>query len=279
MKTNQLMSVRLGDLGTVSIYHKSFMGNVADIMAIGNLQREQKGLRVINIREILRTQSFWEFVVSCHNAGIGINSNSAVTADLKNMDNSKSHATWELKNMDNSNCVVTTQLKIDFDSIKDDKNQIQYSKLINKFPHLIQSKKGRYGGTYMHLYLLLEVATRLDADLKVQIYKTFVEGKILEHRDMGGENFKKLNKAIDTLPDRTPELKPNGNKGCYINVAKKIRQKLDIIDTPHGYNEEEHSDIIQQKREQIEDRLVSMIEVGLIQSYPQLMQVIEKLKI
>jgi len=267
MKTNMLMEIRLGDLGTVSIYHKSFMGNVADIMAIGNLQREQKGLRVIKIDEILRTQSFWEFVVSCHNAGIGSNSNSVVTTDLKdieNIGNFKSHDSWELK--------------IDFDSIKKEKGFIQYSKLINQFPHLIQSKKGRYGGTYMHLYLLLEVATRLDSDLKVQIYKTFVEGKILEHRDMGGDNFKKLNKAIDTLPDRSPELKPKDNKGCYINVAKEIRQKLDILSS-HGYNEKEHSDIIQKKREQIEDRLVSMIEVGLIQSYPQLIDVIEKLKI
>jgi len=276
MKTNQLMNVRLGIFGTVEIFHKTQMGKVSDIMAIGNLQRELKGLRIIKIEEILRTQSFWEFVVSCHNAGIGINSNSVVTTDLKNMDNSNSAVTAELKNMENSKCVETPTIKIDFDSIKDKDNKIQYSKLINKFPHLIQSKKGRYGGTYMHLYLLLEVATRLDSDLKVEIYKTFIEGKILEHRDAGGEAFKRLNKAIDTLPDRQPHLKPKGNKGVYINVAKMIREKLAIIDTK-GYNEDEHDKIIQEKREEYINKLVTTIELGLVTSYPQLKEVIKKL--
>jgi len=262
MKTNQLMNVRLGNYGTVEIFHKTQVGKVSDIMAIGNLQRELKGLRIIKIEEILRTQSFWEFVVSCHNAGIGINSNSAVTAELKNMKISKYGE--------------TPTIKIDFDSIKDKDNKIQYSKLINKFPHLIQSKKGRYGGTYMHLYLLLEVATRLDSDLKVEIYKTFIEGKILEHRDNGGEAFKRLNKAIDTLPDRQPHLKPKGNKGVYINVAKMIREKLAIIDTK-GYNEDEHDRIIQEKREEYINKLVMLIEMGFVTSYPQLKETIKKL--
>ena len=262
MKTNQLMNVRLGVFGTVEIFHKTQIGKVSDIMAIGNLQRELKGLRPINIREILRTQSFWEFVVSCHNAGLGINSNCVVTTQLKNSDNSK--------------CGEIPTVRINFDSIRDDRGRIEYSKLINKFPHLIQSKKGRYGGTYMHLYLLLEVATRLDSDLKVEIYKTFVEGKILEYRDNGGEAFKKLNKAIDTLPDRQPHLKPKGNKGVYINVAKMIREKLSIIDS-RGYNEDEHDKLIQEKREEYINKLISFIEVGFIISYPQLKETIKKL--
>jgi len=276
MKTNQLMNVRLGVFGTVEIFHKTQIGKVSDIMAIGNLQRELKGLRPIKIDEILRTQSFWEFVVSCHNAGLGVNSNYGEFPYLKNSDNSNSPDTGELKNSDNSNYGETPTIKIDFDSIKDNKGRIEYSKLINKFPHLIQSKKGRYGGTYMHLYLLLEVATRLDSDLKVEIYKTFVEGKILEHRDNGGEAFKRLNKAIDTLPDRQPHLKPKGNKGVYINISKMIREKLSIIDTK-GYNEEEHNEIVQKKRDEYIKKLISFIEMGFIISYPQLKETIKRL--
>ena len=57
-------------------------------------------------------------------------------------------------------------------------------------------------GTWLNLYLLLDLAEWLDIDLWYEVKKTFVEGKILEYRDNGGEAFKALNDAIDTLPDR-----------------------------------------------------------------------------
>jgi hypothetical protein len=40
------------------------------------------------------------------------------------------------------------------------------------------------------LYILLKIASMLDKDLEVRIYKVFIENKILLYRDLGGDNFK-----------------------------------------------------------------------------------------
>ena len=97
----------------------------------------------------------------------------------------------------------------------------------------------------------------------------------LEHRDDDVEAFTFLNKAIDTLPDRTPTLKPKGNKSCYINVAKMLNNKLDLYGK--GYNGTDANTLIQAKKEQYENNLVFAIRIGLITSYTELKSAIEKL--
>jgi len=42
----------------------------------------------------------------------------------------------------------------------------------------------------------------LSPKLELEIYEVFIKSKILELRDLGGDNFILLNRAIDTLPDR-----------------------------------------------------------------------------
>ena len=68
---------------------------------------------------------------------------------------------------------------------------------------LITTKRGKGGGTWAHLYILLDAAARLDPQFKHKMYKTFVEGKLLQWRDDGGDEFINLNIAIDAyLPER-----------------------------------------------------------------------------
>ena len=50
---------------------------------------------------------------------------------------------------------------------------------------LIRTKRGKGGGTWAHLYILLDAAARLDPQFKHKMYKTFVEGKLLQWRDDG----------------------------------------------------------------------------------------------
>jgi len=242
MKTNQMMNVPINKDLTIRIGHITRMGRVDEVMAYGNLLRELRGLRPIELKQILQTRDFWEFVIAM---------NTAIENDKFKKNNPKvDYSTFDIYS--------------DYSQLEkyiDDKGRVKYSELIKQFPTLIKSVRGgkvEDRGHYMHLNLLLKLATILDKDLEAQIYMIFIEKKILEHRDAGGENFKRLNRAIDTLPDRSKELKPKGNKGCYINVAKLIRKKLDILDTK-GYNEKEHNAFIQEKRERIEDKLVSFI--------------------
>ena len=246
MKSNQMMEVRINEDLSFQIGHKTRMGKVDNILAYGNLLREQRGLDTIEMKEILRRKDFWEYIISVN--------------------------TLHIKSKEGNSHFEFFSDFTKLDEYKDSKGRIQYSNLIKEFPNLIKSQKGgkvENRGYWMDLHILLKVAAILDSDLEAQIYDIFINGHILELRDKGGNQFLKLNKAIDTLPDRTPELKPNGNKGCYIQVAKLIRDKLNILST-HGYNEREHNIKVQELRAKIEDFSVKMIEMKMVNSYDEL---------
>jgi len=67
------------------------------------------------------------------------------------------------------------------------------------------------------LPVALKISSLMSAEFEAVIYRVFIEGQLLKLRDDGGNNFKKLNRAIDLyLPER--ELK-SGNRGCYINLS------------------------------------------------------------
>jgi len=156
---------------------------------------------------------------------------------------------------------------------KTDEGKIQYGELIKQFPNLIQSKRGKYGGTWAELYILLKIASMLDKDLEVEIYQVFIEENLLSLRDIGGDYYKELNMVINTLPDR----KDKNNHGIYIQIAKQFREKLEIIDTK-GYNEEEHNAFVQDTRAKWLNNLIFSIETELVTSYKQLTKILEKLK-
>jgi len=265
MKTNQTMCVRLGNYGTVTIGHLTRMGSADEILAIGNQIREEKGLKPKKLDTYLRRKETWEKIIKLYNV--------SVEDDSKNflVNSPKSFSA-------NAEKLLYTTLD---DLPQDTQGRIKYTEVLKtqQLNHIIKIQnrgKLQNRGTWFEVTLLLDLATWLDVDLWYEVYSTFIEGKILEYRDAGGEAFKKLNKAIDTLPDRQPHLKPKGNKGVYINVAKMIRKKLDIFDTK-GYNEDEHDKIIQEKREEYINKLISFIEIGFITSYPQLKETIKKL--
>lgn len=76
--------------------------------------------------------------------------------------------------------------------------------------------RGRYGGTYGHLLLGIKLATWLDKDFEVEIYKTFIEKQILEKRVEGISSHKDL---MDTIKEWCD------NRGCpalYQNVNYNI---------------------------------------------------------
>ncbi len=72
MKTDQKMVVQLGN-ATVKIHHKTMMGSLNDILAIGNSYRLAKGLRELELKEYLYRESTWELIEATENK---INENS-----------------------------------------------------------------------------------------------------------------------------------------------------------------------------------------------------------
>jgi len=248
MKTNQIMQVKIGNFGTITIGHKTKMGDVSQVIEIGNISRKEKGLETATLDSLLKKQSLWEFIIS-RNTQKAVHSNSSDSEELK--------------------------IKSDYsflNEFKTQKGEIQYSKLMKKYPKLIKSRRGRYGGTQAELFILLKIASMLDKDLEVEIYRVFIEEKLLDWRDLGGDYFKEFNAIIDTLPDR----KDQPNQHIYILFAQIIREKLEITDTK-GYNLQAHNSRIQQRRSEYLKSLTDMVNVGLITNYQQLKDVFIRL--
>ncbi len=158
---------------------------------------------------------------------------------------------------------------------KNSSGKIDYAKLIKKFS-VIKSQRGgkpENRGVWANLFILLKASTYLSPKLELEIYEVFIKSKILELRDLGGDNFILLNRAIDTLPDR----KGKNNRGVYIQIAKQFREKLELVNTK-GYNIKEAIAEIQEKRSKWEANLIAMIETELITSYEQLKMILDKLK-
>lgn len=159
-------------------------------------------------------------------------------------------------------------------SKKDNGKKVKYGEVIKKFS-VIKSQRGgkpENRGVWANLHILLKGAMYLSPKLEYEVIDVFLNSKILFFRDLGGDNFKEFNRIIDTLPDRADK----NNNGVYIQVSLLIRKKLEILDTK-GYNREGHNAIIQKNRSEYLSNLTSMVKVGLITSYPQLKEMIEKL--
>lgn len=135
---------------------------------------------------------------------------------------------------------------------------------------LITTKRGKGGGTWAHLYILLDAAARLDPQFKHQMYKTFVEGKILQWREDGGDEFINLNIAIDAY---LPEREGKENTGIFIQVAKQLKAK--ILSPDDTWNTASFPQL--EKRAKLEKDLCNYLRLGMIRNYEHLKEVIEKI--
>ena len=250
MKTNQFMNVRINDDLIIQIYHKSKLGKVDEVLTYGNFLREQRGLRPLEMKNILKKQDFWEFVIARN------------TQSYKEVFKSQS-SKFELWN----NARIDSDYSILDNYRGSNKSEIKYKELIKEFPRLIKSQRGgkvEKRGYWLDLYLLLKVGAMLDKDLEVQIYDTFIKGKILEHRDEGGVAFKNFNKVADMylLSNESEDFK----KSYYRHISVIVRQKLDITKN-WGYNESDHIALKQKLRVKIYETASSLIKMGMLTDY------------
>jgi hypothetical protein len=166
-------------------------------------------------------------------------------------------------------CVVEHELGL---STQDDSRDLSDTTNTIKSP-LIKTKKGRYGGTWAHLYILLDAAMYLDAKLRLDIIKIFIEGKLLEWRDKSGNEFISLNITMDTyLPDRDL-VDAEKRKWLYINVATAIKNKVKPNDD--SWNTASHEQLAQ--RADYEKRLIDLLKMGVVKDENHLLEMISKL--
>jgi hypothetical protein len=141
MKTNQMMTVKIGHEHTVQIGHLTKMGNLNDILKIGNLYRKEKGLKEITLEEYLRRSETWEFIIE-------VEQKYGKTANR------------------------------DFPSLeKDEKNRIVYGQYMNQFS-VIKSQKGgkpENRGVWANLQIMLDLAIYLSATLRLEMIDIFIK--------------------------------------------------------------------------------------------------------
>jgi len=241
MQTNQDMKVKIGN-GLIKIGHLTQMGKLNDIFEIGNDYRIKENKKPKKIEQFLKSPDTWEFIIEVERKY--------------------------------GNATQTSISDVCLSEYRSESGEMRYSELIKKLS-VIKSQRGgkpENRGIWTNLQILLKGAMYLSPKLELEVIDVFLDSKILYFRDIGGDNFKVLNKYIDTLPDRIGK----NNKGIYIQIALILRNKLEIFETK-GYNEEEHNALIQKKRSEYLQSLTDMIKVGFIRNYNQLKDILRKL--
>lgn len=136
---------------------------------------------------------------------------------------------------------------------------------------LVRSGRGKTARTMAHISVGILLAEQISPHFHAMVHKVFIEGKLLEFRDLGGTEFKELNLAIDSyLPER--ELK-GSNKGIFINVAKLLRGKI------LGESDDWQNATVSQThlRYDYEKQLSQMLRLGVVRNYDHLKELIGKL--
>ena len=135
---------------------------------------------------------------------------------------------------------------------------------------LFKTVKGRNGRTMGHLYLAIYVAEQMSPDFHVAVIETFVEGKLLEFREMGGTEFKTLNAAIDMY------LPGGGSTGRYINSAKLLRVKILGAEAEAGDWDKATVDQTH-RRCDLEKRVSDFLRMGFVRDWDHLKEIITKI--
>jgi hypothetical protein len=139
------------------------------------------------------------------------------------------------------------------------------------------SGRGQLAQTYGHVSIAVLLAEKISPAFHARVHHIFIEGQLLKNRLHGGEEFKRVNMAIDEyLPS------PSGdNTGRYINVSKLIRAKCEVEKPADKelatWNQESADSVAQLKRVKMLEFVAGMIEIGAIKDFDHLKEVIEKL--
>lgn len=139
-------------------------------------------------------------------------------------------------------------------------------------PMMVTTGKGRNSRTMGHIFLAIYIAEQMSPEFHYEVIRTFVEGKLLEFRELGGTEFKDLNAAIDLyLPGREGK----DNKGIYINTAKLLRTKI-LGQNADSTGWASASAAQTHQRYDFERRLVDFLRMGLVKDWDHMKALIDR---
>lgn len=124
--------------------------------------------------------------------------------------------------------------------------------------------------TYAPVDLLFFAGKKISTEFHLEVIDAFINNKILEWRDVSGNEFKALNIAIDNY---LPYREGKSNKGIYINTARMLLSKVNPNITT--WNDASADEL--RERASIENKLVTTLQLGLIKDWEHMKEIIEKI--
>lgn len=125
--------------------------------------------------------------------------------------------------------------------------------------HVLKTKKGKYGGTWADLNIMIRIAIDLDPDFADEVITTFVEGKLLDFRDFAGDDFKVLSTSLELFQPTTFQR---------IQMAKALNY---IVFNKHYANIRNDANENQlQELTELQKKLAFAIDMGYIRTFDEL---------
>lgn len=199
MKTNQIMKRKLGAI-TVLQRTKDAYFNATELVNCYNSAMSQ----TVAMGSVLIKEAIEKAVDKAEEAGLQASENQQVLNTTKR---------WELELVDNDvlmNIEKRQEKRLDVFLKTVQTNDFIESIARNEglaISDVVKSNRGKYGGTWVHPLLFIDLCMWLDANFKYQALK-FVQDEMLAFRDKACEAYKELSAAVAkiTTPDTISQV-------------------------------------------------------------------------
>jgi len=133
---------------------------------------------------------------------------------------------------------------------------------------VLRTKRGKGGGIWAHLYILLDAAAYLSPDLKIEVYDTFVHHKLLEWRDRSGDDFIEMNAMVALTAEET--FGKPAHTGHYVTLANSIRSRCGVEQWNQAQPEQH------KERARIEESLTMLLRLGMVRDWGHLKELVSQ---
>ena len=209
---------------------KDHMVRINEIHQAGNSIRASKGLTEKGLEHFFRSPDVNEFFLSVQRK---VNAENSITAE-------------------------SAELEV-ADGIVTNRNELNLT--------IINSKRGKYGGTWAHPLVALRLAAWLDPDLEVEIYSRFLENKIIERRVESSDAWNKLRYSYSSM------VGDSFKWFHFVHIADAIGKKLECDD----WDTADEETLI--KRTKIQDTLSFLMDSKVIKNREQVLRTINKMEV
>lgn len=138
----------------------------------------------------------------------------------------------------------------------------------------LKTSRGRNGKTWLCLHLAVYVAEQYSAYFHFLVIDRFITQRQVELRNIGAVSFVGLNAAVSRMLERTEGR--IGHSGHFIQVAKAIKESIDIREVT-GFDTWDSQDAkTNQLRSEIQKSMVTLLDMEAVNSWDKLKETIPR---